>query len=319
MKGIFLLNKPAGITSAHALKFVKRYFNADTAGHTGTLDPLATGMLPICIGEVVKFSQYILDADKAYRTTAKLGQITTTGDAKGDLMQELPVPQFTQAELLEILKQFTGEIQQVPSMYSALKHRGRPLYQWARKGVTIERAARTIEIKQLTLVEFTPTTMTLEVVCSKGTYIRNLVEDIGTALGCGAHVIELHRCYVAPFAEANMLTLEQLNQLTTAEKQARLLPIETALQHLPTTIMLTTAEGDRLQHGQRVHIVDPARQQYQPGILRFQTQDTDGKPCFIGLGEWKNPVVLQPRRMMKTIKDQSHDIPSILVDSNPTP
>ncbi|MFN7096807.1 MAG: tRNA pseudouridine(55) synthase TruB, partial [Gammaproteobacteria bacterium] len=186
--GILLLDKPVGMSSHNALRRIRRLFDIRKAGHTGTLDPLATGLLPICLGEAVKFSQFLLDADKSYRTVAKLGAITTTGDSEGELLQQRAIPTLSRHVIETVLTNFRGEIQQVPSMYSAIKHQGRPLYDWARKGVVVERAARTITIYYLDLIDFDNDTVTLDVTCSKGTYIRSLVEDIGNALGCGAYV-----------------------------------------------------------------------------------------------------------------------------------
>ena len=187
VNGIVVVDKPLGASSNHVLQQVKRLYGAAKAGHTGSLDPLATGVLPVCLGEATKLSQYLLDSDKSYRTTAKLGIRTTTGDAEGEVVSERPV---ALTELIwSLLARFRGPIEQVPSMYSALKHNGKPLYEYARQGIEIERPARKVNIYRLTLIEFRGDELVLEVDCSKGTYIRTLVEDIGEMLGCGAHVL----------------------------------------------------------------------------------------------------------------------------------
>lgn len=282
--GIILLDKPVGISSHSALYRVKKLFNVDKAGHTGTLDPLASGMLPICLGETVKFSQYLLDADKAYRTVAKLGAITTTGDAEGEIVQHFLIPPLTATAIEEVLARFRGEIQQVPSMYSAIKFQGRPLYDWARKGHVIDRAARTVSIYRLDLVAFTPDSITLDVICSKGTYIRSLVEDIGNALTCGAYMQALRRMWVAPFQETPMQNLE-----TLSNNQAEIIvPITAALQHLPAF----EVEGNiaaRLICGQRI-----PDQTGLPAVYRIYNTDNQ----FAGIAELTSDRVLRPRRMM---------------------
>ncbi len=292
LNGILLLNKPINRSSHQALKKVKRLLDVEKAGHTGTLDPLATGMLPICLGEATKFSQFLLDADKAYRTTAKLGQTTTTGDAEGELLQEQPVPLLTETDILALLQRFTGAIEQTPSMYSALKHQGQPLYKLAKKGIEIARKSRTVYIRQLSLLEYTANTITLDVVCSKGTYIRSLAEDIGAALGCGAHVAALHRRYTAPFDETAMVTLDELESLSLEQRHQRILPADAGLQHIPE-YPLTDIQAARLLQGQRVRLdhqlSSPAQEQ-----VRFSS------PLFgfIGLGEVSTTGVIHPRRMM---------------------
>jgi tRNA pseudouridine55 synthase len=185
ISGVFLLNKPLDISSNAALQKVRWLYRAEKAGHTGALDPLATGLLPICLGEATKFSHYLLESVKRYQTTVKLGQTTTTGDVEGEVLQQRPVPELTPEKIEQILEQFRGDIQQVPPMYSALKKHGKPLYELARQGIVVEREARPITIYQLQLIEFTQDSLTLDVICSKGTYIRVLGEDIGEALGCG--------------------------------------------------------------------------------------------------------------------------------------
>ena len=210
--GIILLDKPGGITSNDALQQVKRIYNAAKAGHTGALDPLATGMLPICFGEATKFSQFLLDADKRYQVTARLGVRTDTSDSEGSVDSVRPVD-VNEDQLAQALDKFRGDIMQVPSMFSALKHQGRPLYEYAREGIEIEREARPITIYSLELKAFSGEEISLEVHCSKGTYIRSLIDDLGELLGCGAHVIQLRRTQVASYPNDKMLNLEKLNEI----------------------------------------------------------------------------------------------------------
>lgn len=204
VNGILVLDKPAGITSNGILQEVKRLYGAAKAGHTGALDPIATGVLPLCFGEATKFSQMMLDSDKAYIATARLGQRTETGDTEGAIVTEKPVPEGLTPDVIEpVLEQFRGDIQQVPSMYSALKHKGRPLYEYAREGIEVERPARPVTIYELQLLEIRENEIDIAVTCTKGTYIRSLVEDIGEQLGCGAHVSALRRTLAAGFTLAS--------------------------------------------------------------------------------------------------------------------
>lgn len=210
--GIVVVDKNYGASSNDVLQKVKRLYNANKAGHTGSLDPLATGVLPICFGEATKFSQYLLDSDKAYRTTMKMGVRTTTGDLEGEVVETREV-NVSREQIEGVLPLFRGEIDQVPSMFSALKHNGRPLYEYAREGITIDRPARRITIYRLEIVEVNGDECVLDVECSKGTYIRSLVEDIGEAVGCLAHVSALHRTKAGPFAEGEAFSLEQIAAL----------------------------------------------------------------------------------------------------------
>lgn len=231
--GILLLDKPIGISSNAALQRCKRLYHAAKAGHTGSLDPLATGMLPICFGQATKFCQYLLEADKSYLVQGKLGCTTTTGDAEGEVLDNKPVEVSLQ-QLEAVVAKFRGVISQVPPMYSALKHQGKPLYVYAREGITIERKAREVCIYDCDLLAFENDCFTLRVSCSKGTYIRSLVEDIGTALACGSHVIELRRLTVADFKQQSLITLPQLEATEDfAVLDKFLLPIESALSHYP--------------------------------------------------------------------------------------
>ena len=231
ISGVFLLNKPLGLSSNAALQKVRWLYRAQKAGHTGALDPLATGLLPICLGEATKFSHYLLDSTKRYQTTVRLGQTTTTGDVEGDILQERPIPVLSQELIEQTLEKFRGDIQQVPPMYSALKKEGKPLYELARKGIEIERETRPVTIYALELIEFTENSITLDVTCSKGTYIRVLGEDIGEVLGCGGHLTMLHRIQTGHFELIPSYTIEYLESLTEEQREALLLPVYAPIDH----------------------------------------------------------------------------------------
>lgn len=263
--GVFLLDKPAGISSNHALQRVKRLFDAAKAGHTGALDPLATGLLPICLGEATKFSHYLLDSDKAYVAEAKLGVRTDSSDADGEVVETKPVPaDLSEAQIVALFEQnFNGEIEQVPSMYSALKHQGQPLYKLARKGVQVEVKPRKVTIHRIKLLSLVADTLTFEVACSKGTYVRSIVEDLGLMLGCGAHITALRRIAAGPYDASMMLTLPQLEAIVETARQnadqgciqnpadTLLLPAWSALEGY-TKLVLTDQEADRFLQGQRI-------------------------------------------------------------------
>ena len=247
--GVILLDKPVGITSNRALQKVRGIFQARKAGHTGSLDPFATGMLPICLGEASKTAAFMLEAEKQYRATARLGEATTTGDVEGEVIQTCPVADFDSDKLSQVLKQFVGEIEQVPPMYSALKHEGRPLYEYARAGIEIERPARTVTIHQLDLVEWQVPELTFDVRCSKGTYIRTLAEDIATALKSCAHLIKLRRFVVEPFESFPMVTLEQLQDARDhGGLQDFLLPVDVGLADWPR-VDLDADQHGKFKHG----------------------------------------------------------------------
>lgn len=250
--GVLLLDKPQGLSSNDALQKVKRLYNANRAGHTGALDPLATGMLPICLGEATKFSQFLLDSDKRYRVIARLGQRTDTSDADGQIVQERPV-NFTQAQLDAALDSFRGDIKQVPSMYSALKYQGKKLYEYARQGIEVPREARSITVYDLQFIRWEGDELELEIHCSKGTYIRTITDDLGELLGCGAHVIYLRRLQVATYPIERMVTLEQLNELLE-QAQAQevapgelldplLMPMDSPVENYPEVNLLPVVAG----------------------------------------------------------------------------
>ncbi|MBH1925670.1 tRNA pseudouridine(55) synthase TruB [Serratia ureilytica] len=297
--GVLLLDKPQGLSSNDALQKVKRLYNANRAGHTGALDPLATGMLPICLGEATKFSQYLLDSDKRYRVIAKLGQRTDTSDADGQIVQERPVS-FTQAQLDAALDTFRGDIQQVPSMYSALKYQGKKLYEYARQGIEVPREARSITVYELQFIRWEGDELELEIHCSKGTYIRTITDDLGELLGCGAHVIYLRRLQVATYPIARMVTLEQLNALVAqAQEQAiapgelldpLLMPMDSPVENYPEVNLLPVVAG-YVKQGQPVQVAGaPAS-----GLVRI-TEGEERK--FIGVGDIAEDGRVAPRRLV---------------------
>ncbi len=293
VSGIFLLDKPCHVTSNAALQIVKRLFGARKAGHTGSLDPLASGMLPICFGEATKFSQFLLEADKSYRVTAKLGISTATGDAEGEIVAERPVGNLSQQHISDVLDGFKGEIQQVPSMYSALKYQGRPLYELARQGITVERAARPVTIHILNLISQTADTLTLDISCSKGTYIRTLVEDIGNVFGCGAHVIALRRLTTGSFNEGEMIPLTELEKMAEAKDfnllDAHLLPIDAAVGQLPE-LVISEAGAYYLLRGQPIIV---PRAPAKGWVRLFLSQKR-----FLGVGEILSDGRIAPRRLV---------------------
>jgi tRNA pseudouridine55 synthase len=290
--GILLVDKPKGLSSNAVLQRAKRLFNAKKAGHTGSLDPLATGMLPVCFGEATKFSQYLLDADKAYDVTACLGATTNTGDAEGDIVTHVDTVQVSMDALNTVLQQFTGPIQQVPPMYSALKHQGRPLYEYARRGVTLERPARAVHIHALQCRGLEGKTLHLTVKCSKGTYIRSLVESIGEALGVGgAYVTSLHRTYTAGFESAPMWSLEALEEEASEARLAHLLPMDIAVMKLPrldVTLDMVVA----LRCGKVIADLDDAS--IKPGLVRLY----EPTGTFLGLGDVMDDGSLQVKRLL---------------------
>ncbi len=290
--GILLLNKPLHLTSNGALQRVKRLFGAKKAGHTGSLDPLATGMLPICFGEATKFSQFLLDSDKYYRAHIKLGVKTTTGDAEGDVIATHPVTEISAEKLEKTLAHFLGAIQQIPPMFSALKHQGKPLYELARQGIEIERKPRDIFIHAAQLISSEKDTFILDVHCSKGTYIRTLAEDIGDRLGFGAHLIGLHRIAVSPYQHNKMIGLSELEEMGTDLLQQCLLPIDSAIQHFPR-VTLSSADCLSIRKGQTVRAPDA---QIIGSVRLFSELDE-----FIGLGEILDDGRIAPRRLVAAV------------------
>ena len=288
--GVFLLDKPQGMSSNDIMQKVKRVFQANKAGHTGALDPLATGMLPICLGEATKFSQFLLDADKRYVVTAKLGERTDTSDAEGQVVETRSINVET-SQILTALEQFRGDILQVPTMFSALKHNGKPLYEYARAGITVERKARPITIFELNFIEYQEPFLTLEVHCSKGTYIRTLVDDLGEVLGCGAHVTVLRRTAVADYPTEKMMTWDALQALAEqGDLDQHLLPIDTAVSKLPA-LKLNAEQSKGIGFGQRVKFANEAK-------LRGQVRLFSDKNIFLGVALIDDNNVIRPQRLI---------------------
>lgn len=296
VNGIIILDKAIGLSSNGALQQLRHEYQARKAGHCGSLDPLASGVLPVCLGEATKFSSYLLGASKSYLAHCRLGQVTTTGDAEGDIVAGASVD-VDAAIIAPVLAQFVGVIEQVPPMYSALKHEGKRLYQLAREGREVERAPRPVEIYALEMLSFDGETLVIEVSCSKGTYIRTLAEDIGMQLGCGAHLSALRRSRVDIFDEADAITIEQLQDLREhgglAAIDARLLPVAAALAHFPE-IVLSATDCIDMCHGRRVDLGAAAT----PGACRMSSTEGD----FIGLGEVTSSGELKAKRLMNTAR-----------------
>ena len=292
INGILLLDKPVGITSNLALQKVKRLFSASKAGHTGSLDPLASGLLPICLGEATKVSGYLLDSDKTYLGTIKLGERTNTADAEGEVIETRPVENIDEARINSILCQFVGAQEQIPPMHSAIKQNGQPLYKLAHQGIEVERKSRQIEIFSLELLRFADNELEIKVHCSKGTYIRTLAEDIGEALGCGAHLSGLRRIQSGPFDMEHVVTLPELEQLASEgmeELDALLLPIETALSGWPG-VSLTEHTAYYLRQGQPVQVP----QAPSSGWVKIFAEDQQ----FLGIGQIQADGRVAPKRLI---------------------
>ncbi len=290
ISGVLLLDKPQGLSSNAALQKVKRLYNAQKAGHTGALDPLATGMLPLCFGEATKFSQFLLESDKGYRVIGQLGIRTDSGDSTGEVIETNSV-HITKKQLEKALEQFRGDIMQIPSMFSALKHKGQPLYKYARKGIEIERPARPVTIYELELIRFEGDEVELEIECSKGTYIRNIIDDLGQALGCGAHVTLLRRNFVADYPVEQQVTLEQLEQEREVGESLDhyLLPTDSPVLYLDSA-QLDNESADYFSHGQAINY-----QNLQEGDL---IRVYDEQEVFLGIAEVDDQDMLAPKRLV---------------------
>lgn len=286
---MLLFDKPLELSSNTAMQKVRWLFSAEKAGHTGTLDPLATGLLPICFGEATKFTLALLDADKGYRATMRLGQNTTTGDAEGEVTATRPVA-VDEARVVEVLASFLGESQQLPPMHSAIKHQGKPLYEYIRKGETVERNLRSITIRELKLQRLQGDELEFSVLCSKGTYVRTLAEDIGEALGCGGHLTALRRTVIGEFDLSAAHTLAQLEAMELAERDACLLPLDRLVLNLPK-LALDGVQATRLARGQRLGLTD----NHPDGKRRLYVAEQ-----FIGLGELSGGR-LSPSRLLSSI------------------
>ncbi|ROV61523.1 tRNA pseudouridine(55) synthase TruB [Vibrio ponticus] len=297
--GVILLDKPTGISSNDALQKVKRIYFAEKAGHTGALDPLATGMLPICLGEATKFSQFLLDSDKRYRVIAKLGERTDTSDSDGEVVETRPVD-VDLAKLEACIDKFRGESDQVPSMFSALKYQGKPLYEYARKGIEVPRESRKITVYEIVLHRFEGDEVEMEVHCSKGTYIRTIVDDLGEMLGCGAHVTMLRRTGVAKYPYERMVTLEQLNELLEQAHREEiaprdlldplLLPMDTAVEDLPE-VNMNAELTDLVQHGMPVQVAGAPAE----GTVRMTSGE---EKLFIGVAQIDDNGRVAPKRLV---------------------
>jgi len=290
ISGILLLDKPQDISSNKALQQVKFLYGAAKAGHTGALDPLATGMLPICLGEATKFSQFLLDSDKGYRVVAKLGVRTDSSDSTGEIVETKAV-KVSKKQLSKALDKFRGDISQVPTMFSALKHNGQPLYKLARQGITVEREARDISIFELDLIRFENDEVELEIECSKGTYIRTIVDDLGQELGCGAHVTMLHRTFVADYPADSVVTMQQLE--TDREQELSLdpylLPLDSPVMHLDEAV-LDPESCNYFCHGNPVAYPD-----LDPGDFIRVYDEADE---FLGVAEVDDELMLAPKRLV---------------------
>jgi len=292
ISGILILDKPLHISSNRAVQVIKRLYGAKKVGHTGSLDPLASGVLPICLGHATKISQYLLASDKTYQFTMKLGQVTSTGDVEGEVVCEKPVPNIEKATLDQVIKGFVGDIQQVPPMYSALKHEGQRLYKIARAGGVVERPAREVTIKTLTLLSQTAESLSFEVCCTKGTYVRTLAEDIGEALGTGAHVTFLRRIKTGPFELSQSITIEQLESIEGGITSFDLLLYDLgwALLNYPV-VVCTDEEKKNLCFGRPIH-----KEGLQKHDL-IRINDAEGK--IFGLGKWEEGSNLIPVRIFE--------------------
>jgi tRNA pseudouridine55 synthase len=293
INGILLLDKPIGFSSNQALQKIKWLLKAAKAGHTGTLDPLATGLLPLCFGEATKFAHFLTDADKTYIATIKLGATTTTGDAEGEVLTTSPV-NVSRSDFEQACQQFTGEISQTPPMYSALKFEGKALYEYARAGVEIERKARRVTIQNIEVNSCAGDVAVISVTCSKGTYIRTLAEDIGKQLGCGAHLIGLRRTATADYQIAQAVTLEQFEAMSEEERLAALAPPDSAVHYLPA-ITLDDDAAFYLLQGQAVWRSGPIPR----GLLRLYNE----QQVFLGLGELQDDGKIAPKRLMQQVNN----------------
>lgn len=291
LDGVLLLDKSIGVSSNYALQVVRRLFNADKAGHTGTLDPLATGLLPLCFGEATKFSSALLDADKRYVATVKLGITTETADAEGAVINRRPVTADIN-DVSQAIAFFQGEIEQIPPMYSALKRDGKPLYAYAREGIVVERSSRKIKIYQTKLLEWQGDTFVFEVLCSKGTYIRTLAADIGERLGCGAHLLALRRIGIGYLDIARAYTLDSLGMLDNSSRDALLLPIEVLLNGHDSA-MLSLAEAMKMKQGQAIKWA---------GTEGLKLKVYDEKQKFMGIAQMTPDGLLQPIRLVSGLQ-----------------
>ena len=290
--GVLLLNKPKGITSNDALQIVKRIYNAKKAGHTGSLDKPATGMLPLCFGEATKFTSYLLNADKHYVAICKLGVITTTGDKSGDILQTSDVPELNEKMLRSVLSEFIGKIQQVPPMFSAIKRNGKRMYELAYEGKVVDRDPREVSIHSIELIWLKGDEFSISVHCSKGTYIRTLAEDIGNRIGCGGHIVDLQRTAVSCFTSNNMISMDELHEraeIGEQELDKLLLPVDSIIDDIPE-ITLTHSSTHYITNGQAVMVPHAPTE----GLIRIYNENHD----FMGVGEILDDGRVAPRRLV---------------------
>ncbi len=293
LSGVVVLDKPRDMTSSDAVQHVKSSFNARKVGHTGSLDPLATGVLPLCFGEATKFSRFLLTSDKKYWVKLKLGIRTASGDADGDVVEERSTDGVTQDRIQHALESFRGEIDQIPSMYSAIKYRGKPLYKYARQGVEIERESRRINVYSIELSTFDGSEMTLCVHCSKGTYVRTIVDDLGEQLGCGAHVVELRRLMAGPFKESDMVTFEEIETARADGRLDELLaPISSAVSQWPA-VRLSATSAYYIRQGQPVLVPHAPSE----GWVQLR-ESCSNDEWFLGMGEIMEDGRVAPRRLI---------------------
>ena len=295
VNGILVLDKPIGISSNEAVQRAKRLFFARKVGHTGSLDPLATGVLPLCFGDATKFSRYLLNADKKYFVVVKLGIATDSGDKDGAIIAERPVPPLSRDELDTALDRYRGEIEQIPSMFSALKQNGQPLYKLARKGIEVEREARAISIYRNELVQFEADEFQLEIHCSKGTYVRTIVADLGEDLGCGAHVIGLRRRTVGAYDESQAVTIETVEEAKEkSDTDSLLLPVASVVDDWPE-VTLNSYMAYHMRHGQPIQVPHSPTN----GWVRLsEDSDDEGNHKFLGVGEILDDGRVAPRRII---------------------
>jgi tRNA pseudouridine55 synthase len=295
LHGILLLNKPLKMSSAQAVARAKYLFNARKAGHTGSLDPLASGLLPICFGEATKFGTQLLDADKTYRVTVRLGERTPSADRESQVIETRAVPEFSREQLQEELDRFPRDYQQVPPMHSALKQDGKPLYEYARLGITRERASRAIRIHAMRLLAWDPPDLAFDVACSKGAYIRVLAEDLAAQLGTVGHLAALHRLAVAPFTDEPQWSFEDLEAMTSVQREARLLPVDAAL-YACRRFDLPAGGVSALRQGQTLNVALEL-----PGMVRIYAAGLG----FLGLGEIEAAGLLKPLRLISSVTNRA--------------
>ena len=294
VSGILIVDKETGSSSNDVVQFAKRLYGARKVGHTGSLDPLATGVLPLCFGEATKFSQYLLSSDKIYLARIKLGVATASGDSEGDIISERPVPELTDERVECELDAFRGEISQIPSMFSALKHKGQPLYKLARQGIEVEREARKVTVFSNELIERTEDTLLLKIHCSKGTYVRSIAEDLGEALDCGGHVIELRRLQAGPFGESDLVSIPQLEQAKEQGGLDGLLkPVSSAVSQWPE-VQLSSNSTFYVRQGQPVQVAHAPTE----GWVRLMEETGKDGGAFIGVGEIMDDGRVAPRRLV---------------------